>query len=232
MLCLLREMKRRTDLGGLGELYPDEGPLRRELYPKHTKMFAAGAECDERAALGGNRTGKTFGIGGYETAVHLTGLYPHWWEGKRFSKKILCWTAGTKAIIVRNINQLILLGALTRTTKGPVAEGGLIPKRLIGKVTPKRGVTDAADQVRIRHASGDWENTIAFKSYEEGRTAFQAEAVDWLWFDEEPPRDVYEEGRTRLITTKGLSLLTLTPADGMTMTVKGILEGTGLMGKR
>jgi hypothetical protein len=41
-------------------VYPDDGPLRRELYPKHAEFFAAGAAHDERAFIGGNRTGKSF----------------------------------------------------------------------------------------------------------------------------------------------------------------------------
>ena len=46
----------------LYRLYPDEGPLRRELYPKHLMHFRAGNELDldgqrfnERALTGGNR---------------------------------------------------------------------------------------------------------------------------------------------------------------------------------
>src|SRR6266566_301841 len=56
--------------------YPDEGPLRRELYSKHMAFFAAGREYQERALVAGNRCGKTV-VGAYETAVHLTGMYPH-----------------------------------------------------------------------------------------------------------------------------------------------------------
>lgn len=34
--------------------------------------------------MGGNRVGKTEGVGAYELALHLTGRYPHWWNGRRF----------------------------------------------------------------------------------------------------------------------------------------------------
>ena len=54
-------------------LFPDEGPLRRELYPKHLEFFEAGLEFEERAAVCANRIGKTMGMGGYETTLHLTG---------------------------------------------------------------------------------------------------------------------------------------------------------------
>ena len=32
---------------------------------------------------------------------------------------------------------------------------------------------------------------LAFKSYEQGRRAFEGEAKDFVWCDEEPPMDVY-----------------------------------------
>jgi phage terminase large subunit-like protein len=35
--------------------YPDEGPLRRELYPKHMEFFAAGKVHQERAVIAANR---------------------------------------------------------------------------------------------------------------------------------------------------------------------------------
>ena len=37
---------------------------------------SAGREYQERALVAGNRCGKTV-VGAYETAVHLTGMYPH-----------------------------------------------------------------------------------------------------------------------------------------------------------
>jgi hypothetical protein len=64
----------------LYQLFPDTGRLRRELYPKHLQFFAAGAQHQERCMLAANRVGKTFGAGGYETALHLTGDYPDWWQ--------------------------------------------------------------------------------------------------------------------------------------------------------
>ena len=82
-------------------LYPDENEIwqapanrhfnpgstiyARRLYPKLLEFFRAGAKYRERCLMAANRTGKTLGGGGYETACHLTGLYPDWWEGKRVS---------------------------------------------------------------------------------------------------------------------------------------------------
>jgi hypothetical protein len=93
-VSLLTEARRRRDTNRIADIYPDEGPLRRELYPKHMAFFKAGASHMERAAIAANRIGKTWGIGGFETTLHLTGDYPEWWEGRRFDHPIEAWVAG------------------------------------------------------------------------------------------------------------------------------------------
>ena len=44
---------------------------------------------------------------------------------------------------------------------------------------------------------------IGVKSYEKGREKWQGETLDWVWFDEEPPIDIYMEGLTRTNVTGG-----------------------------
>ncbi len=222
---ILRELRRRTETKGLDALYPEAGTLSRDRYSKHLAMFAAGAEHNERVCLGGNRVGKTFGIGGYETALHLTGLYPSWWTGRRYDKPILGWGAGTKSSKTRDVNQKMLVGAIQPDRQ---LSGGLIPQARIQRYTRKTGVADAIDQLHIKHVKG-WTNTFTLKSYEEGRTAFEAEAVDWIWLDEEPSRGIYDECKMRLITTGGAMLTTMTPVEGLTEAVVGMLEGTDLL---
>lgn len=229
MVLIAREVRRRTESDKLAQLYPDTGPLRRELYHKYTAMFAGGAIHNERVCLGGNRVGKTLGIGGYETALHLTGLYPHWWVGKRYVKPILAWAAGTKTAKVRDVNQKILLGTLHQRAGFTQAEGGLIPAARLGRLTRRSGVADAVDQVTVRHVSG-YENLLTFKSYEEGRASFEAEGVDWIWLDEEPPLQVYQECKVRILTTRGSILSTFTPVEGMTETVMMLLQNSELLG--
>ena len=94
LLALLEERDAAIRETQLFQLYPDTGPLRRELYPKHLAFFSAGAESMERAAVAANRVGKTWGLGGFESALHLTGLYPDWWEGRRFDRAVDWWAAG------------------------------------------------------------------------------------------------------------------------------------------
>lgn len=225
-VLIARELHRRTESQNLDQFFPDEGPLRRELYEKHLRMFTAGAEHNERCALGGNRVGKTTSIGGYETSLHLTGLYPQWWDGWRPTKPIQCWAAGTKAVKVRDINQKILVGLIDPNRQ---LTGGLIPQAKIKRYTRKsHGVADAIDQIVVKHVAG-YDNVLTFKSYEEGRTSFEGEGIDWIWLDEEPTREIYDECKMRLMTTRGRILATMTPVEGMTECVLGMLEGTDLI---
>lgn len=226
---ILRELRRRTEADKLSQLYPDTGLLSRDKYTKYIQMFAAGKIHQERAALGGNRVGKTLGIGGYELAVHVTGLYPHWWPGRTFEQPMLAWAAGTKTAKVRDVNQKMLLGNLTQRKGFTEAEGGLIPASRIGRLTRRSGVADAVDQVVVKHKHG-WENVITFKSYEEGRPSFEAEAVDFIWLDEECIKAIYDECKMRILTTHGCILCTFTPVQGMTETVLSLLEGSDILG--
>ena len=78
LAAAVAERHRRTRERKIGTYYPDTGPLRRELYPKHLKFFEAGSRYRERMMMAANRVGKTEGVGGYELVLHLTGEYPSW----------------------------------------------------------------------------------------------------------------------------------------------------------
>ena len=40
---------------------------------------------------------------------------------------------------------------------------------------------------------------IGFKSCDQGREKFQGTSLDYGWFDEEPPYDIYTECRMRVV---------------------------------
>ena len=64
---------------------------------------------ERRGILAANRIGKTVSTC-YETACHLTGIYPDWWEGHRFDKPITCMVAGEGWSQVALVLQQELLG--------------------------------------------------------------------------------------------------------------------------
>ena len=184
-------------------------------YDKQKEFFAGGVMHRERLLMAGNQVGKTE-AGAYEAALHLTGEYPEWWKGRRWARPTLGWIAGETALLVRNIQQKKLCGE-----PGVVAEfgTGYIPlKSFIERPSLARGIADAYDTMQVKHKSGG--TSIArFKSYEQGRAKFQAESVDWVWWDEEPDSDIYSEGMTRITATGGMEYMTFTPLKGMSSVV-------------
>lgn len=220
---MLQERARRNKTRKLYSYYPDDGPLRRELYPKHLEFFRAGATYRERCFMAGNRIGKTEGAGGYETTLHLTGLYPDWWEGRRFDSPISAWAGGKTNETTRDIVQAKLCGRIgwNDGRKG-VTGTGLIPGDLIGGITWKQGVSDLIDTIQVKHVSGGW-SILGLKSYQQGRGAFEGTEQQLIWLDEEPPVDVYGECLIRTATTKGIVMLTFTPLDGISQTVMSFM---------
>lgn len=212
-LQLLRELderERRAARRKLFTYFPDSGPLRRELYPQHLEFFRLGAKVGTRCFMAANRVGKTEGGGGYETALHLTGRYPAWWEGRRFDRPISAWAAGDTNETVRDIIQLKLLG---REEDGWGT--GLIPRDDIARVVKRQNGNGAVDYVVVRRQGGG-ESRLGFKSYEQGRKAFQGTEQDLIWLDEESEEGIRSECALRLMTTNGLLIETFTPLRGLT----------------
>lgn len=219
LLELLEEQEKRRARRKLFSLYPDDGPLRRALYPKHMEFFAAGQSYMERAAIAANRVGKTFGLGGYEATLHLTGLYPEWWPGRRFDHPVEVWAAGDTSETTRDIVQHALMGPL-----GDLGTGLIPADKIIGEPTKRAGVSGAMDTARISHVSGGV-SLLGFKSYDQGRKKFQGTAKHVCWCDEEPPADVYDEMMLRLMTTDGLMIGTFTPLSGLSEIVLRYMPG-------
>lgn len=205
------------------QFYPDEGPLRRELYPKHMEFFEAGARYRERCFMAANRIGKSEGAGGYETTLHMTGEYPRWWKGRRFDRATAGYACGKTNETTRDIVQTKLFGKVRMDgSRKTFAGTGLVPARCIGDVTWKQGVADLADTVRVRHVSGEWSD-CNLKSYAQGRGSFEGTERDWIWLDEEPPVDIYGECLIRTATTQGIVYITFTPLEGATEVVQSFM---------
>lgn len=220
----LKELVRRKQFQKLEFYYPDEGSLRRELYSKHLEFFEAGKTFLERGAIAANRTGKTT-LAAYETTLHLTGLYPHWWNGKRFNHAVDWWAASNTNETTRDILQLAFLGPLN------TAGSGMIPEDLIvGEPARRRGVADSVDTIRVRHVTGGI-STLAFKAFDQGREKFQGTKKHGITLDEEPDARVYFECLTRVMSTNpeqedGTLICIFTPLKGMSAVVLMYLNET------
>jgi len=183
-----------------------------EPYPKQEAFHAHGKTFRERLLLASNQTGKTY-CASAEMSYHLTGNYPIWWQGRTFHDPIAAWAIGVSSELTRDSCQRLLFG------RASAPGTGLVPKRLIVDTTASRGVSDAYDTVTVRHVSGG-NSTIGFKSYQQDRAKLQAETLDVVWMDEEPPYDIYAEAVTRTNASNGMIMLTFTPLEGMSEVVR------------
>jgi phage terminase large subunit-like protein len=198
-----RQKRRKIDT-----YYPATGPLRRELYPQHMEFFRLGATVPTRAFMAGNRVGKTEGAGGYEISCHLTGKYPDWWPGRKFLHPVDAWAAGDTKETVRDIIQLKMLGPEPYGT-------GMIPGDDIVHVAKRPNSNGAVDYVMVKNVFGG-NSRLGFKSYDQGREAFQGTEKHVVWLDEESNESIRSECVMRLMTTDGLLIETFTPLRGLT----------------
>lgn len=177
----------------------------------------SGGMFRERLFRAGNQLGKTWSSA-YEVAYHLTGLYPDWWQGKRWSRGVTGWALGESMESTRDTMQRLIMGR-------PGEWGtGTIPKHLIvGEPKRAQGIADSLDTVIVKHVSGGL-SRIYFKSYEKGRSKLQGETLDFAALDEEPPVEIYTEVLTRTNATKGIVWITFTPLLGMSDVVRMFLH--------
>ena len=206
LLRFLEEAARRKRENRLADYRP---------YAKQANFHTAGSKYRERLFMAGNQLGKTI-AGAAEMAMHLTGRYPDWWQGRRWDRPTVFWAAGVTSESTRDNVQRLLLGR-------PGRHGtGFIPKATIVDAPTSRGVPDLVDHIKVKHESGG-SSLVLLKSYEKGREKWQGDTIDGLWFDEEPPLEIYSEGLTRTQATGGMVWLTFTPLLGMSDVVMRFL---------
>lgn len=162
--------------------------------------------------------------GSFETAMHLTGRYPDWWVGRTFDREVQFWAASVTGEVTRDGVQRLLIGRPGVTSEIGTAA---IPADAIKELAPKGNIPNAYSMAVVKWGGGgdvqQRESVLAFKSYDQGREKFQASTLDGVWFDEEPPFDIYSEGKTRTNVGAGLVYLTFTPLQGMSETVRRYL---------
>jgi phage terminase large subunit-like protein len=215
-LRLLELQRELSKYSAIDNYFPPTGPHRRTLYPKHLEFFASGAAYRERAFIAGNRVGKTQ-AGAFEMTLHLTGNYPDWWKGRRFSHPISAWAAGDTSKTTRDIIQLALYGPIHDPGTG------MIPRDKIVRVTTKTGIADCLETINVQHVSGGL-SEVGLKSYDQQREAFQGTNRHVIWLDEEPPYDIYVECLLRSMVVNGMLLVTATPLLGMTEVMRFFIQ--------
>jgi len=187
-------------------------------YAKQIEFHNNGLTHRERLLIAANQVGKTW-AGAAEAAMHLTGIYPDWWKGRRFDRPVVMLAGSETYDLTRDGIQRLMVGPPDQEENWGT---GSIPASTLRARTRRMGVSNALDSVTVAHISGGL-SSLGFKAYEQGRGKWQANTVDYVWFDEEPPEDVYFEGITRTNATGGSVAVTFTPLMGMSNVVARFL---------
>lgn len=164
--------------------------------------------------MAGNQLGKTV-AGAAEWAMHLTGQYPDDWPGYRYHGPIILLSGSESYELTRDGVQRLLVGPPEQEENWGT---GFIPHAAIVSTDRRQGVPNGLENIAVRHVSGGT-SVCQFKAYEQGRGKWQAATVHGVWFDEEPPEDVYFEGLTRTNVTQGCVTITFTPLKGLSSVV-------------
>jgi len=178
----------------------------------------------QRALMCANQIGKSF-CGGRETAFHLTGLYPDWWEGHRFNHPVEFIASSTTNETTRDRCQRELFGEPSDEEQ---IGTGAIPKECVGKSERKPGVTgNAKETVLVKHFTDgkfDGWSKVYFKPYEQGQKKFMGYRIHGAWCDEEPPSEVWSQILRATLATNGMAYITFTPEEGVTEVVHGFMN--------
>ena len=169
---------------------------------KHEKQLAF-HKCKKRNrwVFGGNRSGKTE-CGAVECVYMARGTHPY----RENRRDVQGWVVSLSTQVQRDVAQKKILQYLRRDWIEDIV---MISGR---KDAPEHGIIDF---IRVKNVLGG-SSVIGFKSCDQGREKFQGTSLDFVWFDEEPPEDVYLECRMRVIDRKGDVFGTMTPLKGLT----------------
>ncbi len=160
-------------------------------------------KCDKRNrwVFGGNRSGKTE-CGAVETVWIARGVHPYL-ENRPNTEG---WVVSLSQQVQRDVAQAKVLKYLhPRFVSDIVMLSGK-------KGSPEYGIID---YIVVKNSFGGL-SKIGFKSCDQGREKFQGASLDFVWFDEEPPRDIYDECKMRVFDRVGKIFGTMTPLKGLT----------------
>ena len=160
-------------------------------------------KCEKRNrwVFGGNRSGKTE-CGAVETVWLARGNHPF----KKNKDGVSGWVVSLSKQVQRDVAQSKVLYYLNPDwIEDIVMDSG-------SKDFAENGIID---HILIKNEFGGL-SKIGFKSCDQGREKFQGASLDFVWFDEEPPYDIYAECKMRVFDKKGEIFGTMTPLKGLT----------------
>ena len=154
-----------------------------------------------RWVFGGNRSGKTE-CGAVEVIWWARGIHPY----RQNRPNTVGWVVSLSYEVQRDVAQAKILHYLNPDWIEDIV---MMSGR---KGAPEYGIID---HIVLKNVFGGL-SKIAFKSCDQGREKFQGTSLDYVWFDEEPPYDIYEECVMRVLDRCGEIWGTMTPLKGLT----------------
>lgn len=168
---------------------------------KHLKQIAF-HKCQKknRWVFGGNRSGKTE-CGAVETVWLARGIHPY-----KKNKPCNGWVVSLSQQVQRDVAQSKILSYLKKEWIQDIV-----------MISGKKGSAEQGviDTIYVKNVFGSI-SKIGFKSCDQGREKFQGMSLDYVWFDEEPPEDIYLECKMRVLDRCGEIYGTMTPLKGLT----------------
>lgn len=203
-----KQQKIATESGFLSEL---AGRLRLAAtrpnilgyIPHEKQVIFHSSGSKSKLFIGGNRSGKTVG-GATEAIWWLTGTHPYRTDLPKGPIRGRCvsvdFTNGVEKIV------------------GPEIARWAPPSALRG------GSWKSAWDKETRTLYFENGSFLEFMSYDQDLDKFAGTSRHFIWFDEEPPNDIFNECMMRLIDTGGSYWVTMTPVEGMTWVFDDLYE--------
>ena len=196
-------------------------------YPFQQAFYEKGAVENVRALIAANRCGKTFSAA-MEIAMHLTGRYPEWWQGRRWNRPIKAVATSVTTSQVRDVLQKEFLGTENRDLLEMIGTGA-IPRSDINTEISNKARDGAFSELYIRHKNGG-HSSLKFFSYSQGMEPMQGFVADLVYIDEQDKNNfdlIFSELVKRTSTVDGLVIATFTPLQGITHIVREFWDPLG-----
>lgn len=158
-----------------------------------------------RLYIGGNRSGKTTG-GIVEDIWWLTGTHPHQQTPDPNIRPVMGRLVSVD--FINGIKKIII----------PQLKQWIPPSHLLG------GTWTSAYSESERVLTLENGSQLELMSYDQDLDKFAGTSRDFIHFDEEPPEDIFNECKMRLIDRNGKAWVTMTPVEGMTWMFDAVYE--------
>lgn len=176
-----------------------------------------------------------------DNPMEFVELLPIQSEFERCEANIILLFGGNRAGKTTPVSYKVLKKGLNRKLKVWVcgetfSDSVSIQQKKIADLAPKNeikyGTYDDINGFTNRKLLLKNGTMYTFKSYDQGRTAFQSDDIDLIWCDEEPPLDIIKEMKMRLVDRNGQLIISMTSLKGITDLIASLYEDCDVLESR